>query len=152
MADSNWIAGHWQEIIESTGIIGGLFFNGLSLRIDARVRRAGTIVEITKQHRELWAYFEERPNLSPLFDRKRDLTVHPLADDEVHFVNLVLNHLRATFYAATAHIFIQPECLSEDIRDFLSYPGPLAAWKRLRPMHDQKFVAFIERNRAPVTP
>lgn len=146
MVVTTWVIEHWREVIENSGIIGGLVFTGLALRIDARVRRAGTIIDISKQHREIWMYFYERPQLGQLFSRDRDLRAHPLADEEVHFVNFLINHLRATFYARSAGIFVQPECLRDDIRGFLSYPAPRSAWERLKHSHDYAFVAFVERN------
>lgn len=91
-------------------------------------------------------YFDQHPELAPLFDAKRDIAVRPLADEEVHFVNFLLNHLRATFYARSGGIFIQPECLSDDVRSFLSFPAPKAAWDMLKKSHEPKFVAFVESN------
>jgi len=141
-----WIMEHWAGIVENAGVIGGLLFTGLAFRIDARVRRAETLIEITKQHRELWLYFAEKPELSELFDPKRNLVARPLANEEVHFVNLLLNHLRATFYARSAGIYVQPEGLADDISGLFSLPAPRAAWEGLRKYHDQKFVAFVEGN------
>lgn len=143
-----WLIGHWSGFIESTGIVAGLVFTGISLRIDARVRRAETVIEITKQHRELWQHFHERSSLAGLFDRKRDLEKVPLTAEEIHFINSLLNHLRATFYARVANIFVQPECLSEDIREFLSYPAAKAAWEAQKKSHEPKFVAFVDQNAA----
>jgi hypothetical protein len=146
MAFVPWIIQHWPGIIENAGVIGGLLFTGLAFRIDARVRRAETLIEINKQHRELWMHFDERPKLAGLFDPKRDLSARPLLDDEVRFVNFLLNHLRATFYARSAGIYVQPERLADDIRGLFSLPAPRAAWDKLKQSHDRKFVAFVEGN------
>jgi len=145
---TTWTIERWKEIFEFGGTLGALLFTGIALHIDARVRRAETIIEITKQHRELWMYFYDRPHLARLFDMNRDLKAHPLTDEEVHFVNFLLNHLRATFYARIARIFVQPECLSEDMKGFFSYPATRAAWEKQKRSHERKFVAFVELNLA----
>jgi hypothetical protein len=141
-----WIIQHWPGIIENVGVIGGLLFTGFALRIDARVRCAETLIEINKQHRELWMWFEERPELEGLFDPKRNMDAYPLLDDELRFVNFLLNHLRVTFYARSARIYVQPEYLADDIHDLLSFPAPRAAWDRLKKSHDREFVAFVQGN------
>ncbi len=141
-----WTIERWKEIFEIGGTLAALLFTGVALHIDARVRRAQTIIEITKQHRELWVHFYDRPGLAGLLDKKRDMAAHPLADEEVHFVNFLLNHLRATFYARIAGIFVQPECLKDDIGEFFSFPATRAAWERQKGSHEPKFVAFVEAN------
>jgi len=141
-----WLTAHWAELTESAGIVGGLLFSGFGFLREARARRAETLVEITKQHRELWNYFDDRRDLSPLFDDKREMAMSPLTTSEIRFVNSLVLHLRATFYARKAGIYVQPECLSEDIRGFFSYPAPRAAWEKLRRTHDGKFVVFVERS------
>ncbi len=135
-----------KEIVEYTGIIGGLLYTGLSLRIDARVRRAQTIIEITKQHRDIWSQFLDKPQLKQIFNRNRDMATHPLADEEVHFVNFLFHHLRATFYARSAGIFIQPEGLKQDIREFFSYPAVASVWNSVQQASDDAFASFVKRN------
>jgi hypothetical protein len=151
MALLPWIIEHWTRLVESIGIVAGLLFTGLGYFRDARVRRVETLIEITKQHRELWEYYYERPALAHLFDKGRNLASHPLTDEEVHFVNLLLNHLRVTFFARSAGVYIQPDYLANDVREFLSSPALLAAWENLKAAHEEKFVAFVERNRISTT-
>lgn len=146
----SWSIERWRSLLEIVGPVAALLFTALTLHIDARVRRAETIIEITKQHRELWMYFYERPSLSRLLDKDRDLKVHPLADEEVHFVNFLVNHLRAAFYARIAGIYAQPECVAEDISAFFSHPAARAAWEAQKRSHEPKFVAFIESNLSPI--
>lgn len=148
MVFDSWTIERVKEITEIAGTPIAILFTGIALHIDAVVRRAQTNGEIAKRHFELWTYFYSRPTLAGLRDRERDLIAHPLTDEEVHFVNFLLLHLRETYYASRARIYRQPECLGDDIREFLSYPTFLSAWERLRPLHDRKFVRFVERNRA----
>jgi hypothetical protein len=49
MEFGNWLRDHWFVLLQSAGIIGGLLFTGISLRIDARVRRVGNLLAITAQ-------------------------------------------------------------------------------------------------------
>jgi hypothetical protein len=146
MSAITWLIEHWAGTVESTGIIGGLFFTGLSLRIDARTRRAETLIEITKQHRELWTYFHDHEELGALFDAERKIDDDPVTSQEAAFVNLLLNHLRATFHAHNARIYSHAENLPIDIRVFLSYPATRHVWDTQRKWHDRRFVAFVEES------
>lgn len=139
-------AGHWSSILSDVGIIAGLFFSGLGFWRDARVRRAQTLLEITKLHRELWSRFDERPELAGLFDKSRDLVARPMTSEEVRFANFLFLHIRAAYHAEKAKIYSQPDRLKEDLREIFSYPGPRSAWAKLRPFHDRDFVAFLEKN------
>ena len=59
MESAAWGIEQWKGILEIGSPVVALVFAGLALVIDARVRRAQTIIEITKQHRELWTYFHD---------------------------------------------------------------------------------------------
>lgn len=146
MAWQTWLVAH-KDIIEVLGIIGGLLFTSLSLRIDARVRRAATLIEITKQHRELWMYFDEHPKLARLFDKKRDMAAHPLADEEIRFANFLFLHLRATYGAKKAAIHVLPEEVEDDWRWIFSHPAVAAAWDKVKYVHDRRIVALVENFR-----
>ncbi len=140
----SWIVEHWSGLLENVGIISGLVFTGLAIRRDSRVRRAETLLKITEQHRSLWMDFDDRPELSSLLDFDRDLESSPLKKEEVRFVRYCIQHLRATFYAAKAGIFIQPEALGADIAAFFAKPGPRAVWESSKHWHDRTFVDFVE--------
>jgi len=146
----NWLIAR-KDVIDVAGILGGLlfgglgtFFAGLAFFTDARVRRAQTLIEITKQHRELWMYFDEHPKLARLFDKNRDMAVHPLADEEVRFANFLFLHLRATYGAKRASIHVLPDEMDDDWRLIFSYPAIIAAWERVKPFHDRRIVALVE--------
>ena len=144
MTIATWLVSH-KDLIEVFGVVGALLFNGIQLHIDARVRRGESVLEITKQHRDLWNLFCENPRLSHLFDKERELTAHPLTDEEVRFANFLFLHIRASYYAEKARIFRTPERLGQDIRETLTMPGPRAAWERMKSLHEREFVTFIER-------
>lgn len=153
MLDPSWHIERWREIFEIGGTAAALLFTGVALHIDARVRRAQTLIEITKQHRELWMDFDARPKLAGLFDKRRDMAVHPLADEEVRFANFLFLHLRASYGAKIAGVHTLPEHVEDDWREIFSHPAIVAAWDRMKHLHDRKFVALVEgyRKQVPFT-
>jgi hypothetical protein len=152
MPSPSWFVTHWKDILENAGIIGGLLFTGLALQIDARVRRAQTLIEITKQHRELWMYFDEHTKLAGLFDAERDLRHEPLTDAEMRFANFLFLHLRASYGAKRAKIHVLPEHVEDDWREIFTHPAVAAAWERVKHLHDGKFVALVEEYRRQARP
>lgn len=142
-----WSIQRWKEIMEVGGTFAALLFTGIALHVDARVRRAETLLEITKQHRELWIYFDEHPKLARLFDKNRDMDAHPLADEEVRFANFLFLHLLASYGANRAKIHILPERVKDDWRELFSHPAISAAWEKMKHLHDRKFVVLVEKYR-----
>ena len=148
MTIETWNIEHWRQIVEFVGTPLALLFTGNALHIDARVRRAETLLEITKQHRELWLQFDERPELAALFDRERDLAARPLTDREARFANFLFLHLRAAYGARRGRIYAMPEHVAEDWREIFQAPAMAAAWERIRHLHDRRFVVLVERYRS----
>lgn len=148
MIDTTWLAEHMEEIIQYAGIIGGLFFTGYTLRTDSKVRQAETLIEINKQHRELWLHFYENRQLAQIFNSNRDISTHPLADEEVHFVNFLINHLYTAFFALKSGIYVPQKGLPDDIRRFFSYPSVKTIWTAKKHLYDDDFQRFIERSLA----
>lgn len=140
----DWLASHFSDVLANIGIIGGLYYAGTGARATARAMRGQTLIEITKQHRELWMYFDEHPGLARLFDKDRDMRDHPLADEEVRFANFLFLHLRASYGAKKARIHVLPEHVAEDWREIFSHPAVRAAWDKMKSLHDRGFVAVVE--------
>ena len=138
---------NWFTLLQSLGIMGGLFFTGFSLRIDAKVRRVGNLFEVTKQHREIWIMIYSRPELKRVIESKPNLDMKPITDEERLFVTFLMLHLATNFRAAQAGMFMLPEEIHSDISNFLSRPIPKAIWEKLKPLQDKEFVEFVERNR-----
>ncbi|MBI5771962.1 MAG: hypothetical protein HZA93_29585 [Verrucomicrobia bacterium] len=148
----SWSIERWREILELLGTPCALLFTGFALHIDARVRRAETLLEITKQHRELWKYFDEQPELARLLDQGRDLTTQPLTEREARFANFLFLHLRAAYGAQQGKIFPMPEHVGEDWREIFQAPAITAAWERIKHLHDRRFVALVEKYRSAPAP
>ena len=140
-----WIGHHWEALLQNLSIIVGLSLPGYVLWRDARVRRAQTLIEMIKLHRELWTRYDEKPALHGLFDVNRDLEAHPLADEEVRFANFLFLHLRGAYHARRAGIYRYPDRLRDDLKDMLSYPAVHSAWQKQKRLLDPDFVAFVEK-------
>lgn len=139
-----WLLGHWSAVLGNIGIVAGLVFSGFGFWRDARVRRAQTLIEITKLHRELWMFYAEHPEFAGLFDANRDMVACPLTDMEVRFANFLFLHLHGTYRAEKVGSYKQPTRLREDLREIFSHPATAAAWTKMRHLHDSDFVAYIE--------
>lgn len=144
MIEPSWSIERWKDIFEVGGTTAALLFTGVALHIDARTRRAQTLIEITKQHRELWMYFDERPGLARLFEKGRDMGAHPLADEEVRFANFLFLHLQASYGAKRAGIHALPEHVADDWREIFAHPAISLAWDRVKHLHDRRFVELVE--------
>src|SRR5438105_5056258 len=88
-----WVSQNWFSLLQSIGIIGSLLFTGISLRMDARTRRASNVLTITQQHHELWTNFLKRPELSRVLDPNADLKSNAVTREEQMFILLLLVHL-----------------------------------------------------------
>lgn len=141
MGFTEFTSEYWDEIV----LVATLLYTALTLRRDARIGTAETILKITAQHRELALTIMSGAKLAALLDRKRDLAAQPVTDEEERTVGFLLNHLRATFYAQKAGIYVQPAGLAEDLRSFFSHAGARAVWDKSKKGHEPKFVAFVEK-------
>lgn len=139
-----WIGEHWFDLLQSVGIIGSLLYTGLSLRIDARVRRVNNRFAITEQHRGIWTQFYRRPELARVVKTKIDLTSAPVTEDEELFVTLVILHLNSVYYAMKDGVFLKPEGIQKDVASLFSLPIPRDVWERSKPLQDREFVRFVE--------
>ena len=140
-----WVLEQAPGFIQSAGIILGLFFTGIALRAETRSRQVENLIRITEGHRELWTYFDERPQLFRLFETQVDLGEHPLTEKETRFVQFLINHLILTFRAQQWGLYRSPERLRDDIRSFFTLPLPAAAWERLRKYQDKDFQEFVQK-------
>jgi hypothetical protein len=142
-----WFQDNWFTLLQSVGIIGALFFTGISLRIDAKVRRVTNRFEATKQHREIWTLLYSRDDLKRVMDEKADLQARPVTAEEKLFVNFLILHLESNYRAAKAGMFALPAELKTDISAFFSRPIPRAVWQAVKPLKETDFVQFVEQNK-----
>lgn len=141
----SWLLAHGSDILGDLGIIAGLLFSGLGFWNDRRARRAQTVIDFTKSHRDLWSLVKARPAGATIEATSRDLVTVPRTDEETETVNLVVLHLHSAYRAGKAGIYDLPENLTEEIREYFSLPVVRDAWDELRKAHDRDFVRFIDR-------
>ena len=130
--------------LESAGIIGGLFFTGWSLWIDARVRRVQNLLTLTAHHREIWSELYKNPALKRVIDPNADLEKQPITIQERLFTRSIFLHLSAAFHASRTGMFSMPRMLQRDIRSFLRLPIPKWVWNNTRENHDSDYTEFVD--------
>jgi len=143
-----WAAHHWLDLLQSAGIIGGLFFTATSLRIDARARHVANLLTLTEHHRNIWTSLYQRPELARVLDERADVEQNPITGAEELFVLLLVLHLSSAQEAIKQGMFLAPDGLRKDIHGFFSRPIPKAVWERIKPLQDQDFVRFVEEWRS----
>lgn len=87
----------------------------------------------------------DHSELRRIEEREVDLISEPLRYEEERFVNMVILHLNASFYAMRKGFLPAPEGLEADIVSFFSLPIPMRVWKKTRGLRDRKFADFVER-------
>jgi len=140
------LAVHWPEVFQNAGIIGGLIFTAVNLRLDTKARRVSNLLKITEGHRDLWSKVYERPELARVLDPAVNLEEAPISDPEEVFVSLLVLHLSSAQEAIKQGMFAAPEGLPVDIQRFFSKPIPKMVWERNKIFHEADFVEFIERH------
>jgi hypothetical protein len=139
-----WIGKTWFDLVQSLGIIAGLLFTSATFRRDARERRVANLIEITKQHREIWAELFRQPGLARVLDIEVDLVQAPVTREEEVFIRLLILHLNSVYEAMKNGVFMKPDGLRKDIRRFFTRPVARTVWERMRPLQDIQFVRFVE--------
>lgn len=140
----HWIEQNGFVLLQSVGIIGGLLFTAISLRVDATVRRVGNLIKLTQHHRDIWTRLYTRPELSRVIHRKPNLSQKPVSYAEQLFVNLLILHLNSAYQAMKNGMSVTPEGLQKDIQSFFSLPIPKIVWERSKGFQDRDFVQFVE--------
>jgi len=141
---SEWLLNHWLDLLQSIGIIAGLFFTAYSTRRDEGARKIGNMLSIADQHRQIWKEFFSRPQLSRVIEPTLNLEKDPISHEEQLFVTLLILHLGNVHRAMKAGMFITLEGLQKDIRGFFSRPIPRAVWGKTKLLQDADFVRFVE--------
>ena len=95
----HWIGGHWLDLVQTAGIMAGLYFTARAFHLDIKTRRADHLIEITKQHREIWTELYRRPELSRVRETTADLHREPITAEEELFIGLLILHLNASYHA-----------------------------------------------------
>ncbi len=139
-----WLANNSFNLLSAVGIIGSLWFTAVSFRSEARTRRIANLINITGSHRDVWKLYFESSDLVRVFDDHADIAKRAITQNEEIFVNIVIAHLNAVFYAMKNELVIKQEGLRRDVAQFLALPIPTAIWEKNRVVQNDDFVAFVE--------
>ena len=141
------LADNWFTLLQSVGIIGGLLFTGISIRRESHAKQINNLITITRQHRDIWTELYRRPDLSRVLDPDADLRKDPVTLEEELFVGLLIHHLNSVYHAMQAGLFMSPEGLEADIRQFFSLPIPKSVWRSRQDLQDRSFAQFVNSRR-----
>jgi hypothetical protein len=143
----DWLTHHCFEILEAIGIIAGLVFTASSFRADEKAKKIANLIAINRQYGEIWKELYERPKLSRVMEERVNLEKHPVSDEEVIFVNLLILHLNTVHRAIKEGMFVMVEGLQKDIKGFFSLPIPRAVWEKAKAFQNSDFKEFVENSR-----
>jgi len=138
----DWITGHWFDLFQTVGIIGGLLLAAYTTWKDAQARRIGNSIAINGQYRTIWKDIYEHPALARVLEKDAD--AKDISTGEELFVTTLISHLSTVFRAMKQGEFVKLEGLQNDVREFFTLPIPKAVWEKLKPFQDDDFVALVE--------
>lgn len=133
----SWVKENWFTVVQTVGIIGGLWFTSATFR-------STNLLTLAEQHRALWRDALERPGLRRVFLEKVE-RVEPVTIEEEEFLNLVIVHFETGWQMAAPGTILTKEILARDVRGFFSKPIPNAVWEKTKGTRNPQFVAFIDR-------
>lgn len=138
----------WELIGTSLGAMAAKASDVLDLTAALTQRqseREQTRRAVRRSYVETWAHVRSIPGWEALEDRSRDLIRSPRTRSETECVRRILIHFAWTLDLHKAKRYRLPTRIDADLRNFLSYPLPLDAWRELRAYHEPSTVAFVER-------
>ncbi len=141
---AQFIAEHWIDVLQSIGIVAGLFTTAYTLHEEAEARRVANLFTVTKNHREIWSLVIDKPALGRVLDSDVDLIRQPVTELERLFVRFLILHLATSFEARKRRMFFVEEGLPIDIAEFFNLPIPAAIWDKLRRYQQLDFVEYVE--------
>jgi hypothetical protein len=145
----HWLPDNWFSSFEHLTIATGFFLSAYNTRIDWKSRHFMSQLEITKQHKELWDEIRSDPKLSRIEADLGDLDQSPITREETDAVNALIQHLNLVHTAIKLRMYVAPEKIDEDIRQFFSRRVPFAVWNTNRRFQNRDFINFVEQYFVP---
>jgi hypothetical protein len=139
-----FITRNWIDILQSIGIIGGLFTSAYTIHKDTEVQRVQNLFALTKNHREIWSQIVEKPELARVLDPTPDLKRHSITDTERLFVLFLILHLASSFEATKHGMYFAERGLRADVREFFTLPIPLTIWNESKQYQQPDFRLFVD--------
>jgi hypothetical protein len=143
MGASLWITGHWFDLIQTVGIVGGLLFTAYAVLREERATKIATLIAANQQYREIWQELYKNPRLARVLKNNLNLDKESISDEEALFVNLLILHLGTVYRAMKSGMFVRLQGLQRDIQEFFTLPIPKAVWEKAKSFQDKDFVEFI---------
>ena len=140
----HWLAENWFMALNAIGVVGGLLFTSYSLHSETKTRRIANLLALTEGHRDIWKELLRTPGVQRVLDPAANLAKQPVTLEEEVFANLVIQHLSVVYHAMRNELTVKPEGLRRDVWWFFSMPIPAEVWDKLKVLHNDRFVAFVE--------
>jgi hypothetical protein len=140
----DWLSHNWFNVCSSLGFMGGLWFTGISLYLEAKARQTTNLLTITDAHRDIWKIYLSDKKFERVRDASADTSKQPITDAERIFVNMVIQHLNSVYYMMRHQLVIKVQGMRGDIAQFLSLPIPREVWEKIKILQNADFVAFVE--------
>jgi hypothetical protein len=139
-----WIKENWFSLVQSVGIVAGLWFTAWSLHRTGRDQRSANRLALAQHHRELWSDPQRRPELKRVLDAEVDLVTAPVSVAEREFLIEVVYHFNTCWELGRNDGLVSLKALRLDAESFFSLPMPRLIWRETRQGRDPAFVAFID--------
>ena len=144
MAAYHWFSEHWFDLLQTVGIIGSLLIGAYAMWRDEQARKIANAIAINDQYRRVWQGIYDHPALARVLEKDADLIEQPTSIGEEMFVTTLIAHLNTVFRAMQSGEFVKLEGLRKDVQGFLKLPIPRFVWEKIKPLQEDKFVAFVE--------
>lgn len=141
---TGWFAENGFNLLSAVGVVGSLLFTAISFRSETKTRKIANLLTITANHREIWKEFLHNPDLARIPHAGANISKQPVTDAERVFVTLVIVHTYSVYSAMSDELVVKYEELRRDIGEFFSLPIPAAVWRKIKPLQNHDFAAFIE--------
>lgn len=140
----NWWSDNWFSLVQSVGIVASLLVAAIVLRADIKARRAGTLMQMTQYHREIWGRTIDNPRLRRVMDAKVDIHKAPITETERMFCLFLILHLFASYEARKAGVFRATWDERRDLHELFNLPIPSHVWDEVKSYQRKEFVEFVE--------
>lgn len=134
------------QLLQAAVLSIGLLFTVVQLRRSARAARATNLLELVKNHRELWMYALEHEELRQLINPEFVVSAPAkLSDRQRHFVNFLLLHMATAYELSRINLLTKNRATRLDIGSLLSLPSFRASWSELQRFHTRRFRWYANR-------
>lgn len=141
---ASWLPHNLPELIGYIGVIGGLIFNGISVRDETKARRVSNLLMMTQNHREIWSEYARNQSLWRVLDPAANIITQKITPAEETFVLTVIQQVNSVYQTMKDGLTVKPEGIRRDVRDLFMLPIFKNVWSKMRQFQNEDFVTFIE--------